>query len=535
MKIFISYSREDSEVVERVSKELKEKNFDIFNADYINSGENFADQIITLIEKTDIILFFYSNHSASSVMVRREIDFALSKHKKVIPVLFPSASKNEWFLSTFENAAYPVLVPDRMDQTAENIVSFIHPSSQEKIQKILQETAYEPDEWDDEEILNRKKSYSRGGFSGPSVGKGGCCLIELLVLILIGGGIHWLFFTSDTSENAPEWENDTISIEEIVNITGDTIASDSVAIGEDVTAADSSGLIIAETDTAKTDSVPNKATTEEELPQQTSPESNYNWIAIILAFLAGSVCTFLLTKIKRNRTNLKVGSDTASRISIDGEVKSEIAARGVYSTHLDKGEYLVDIEETNKSNRHQTYSHTVNSNQCKLLYAKFEEDTEKTEKTIKCFIAGSKALQAERDALRAVTSIMYNKWASKKFRILSYTFEDFERAVVLGGQQQKYNNFIVEEANWALFIINGQVGSITLEEYRKAMNSYKLKGTPKILVMAQKGVENSQNVIEIKREIDKEKQYWNDYQDLNEMKHIFESTLNWDLIEMFNS
>lgn len=57
MKIFISYSREDSEVVERVSKELKEKNFDIFNADYINSGENFADQIITLIEKTDIILF----------------------------------------------------------------------------------------------------------------------------------------------------------------------------------------------------------------------------------------------------------------------------------------------------------------------------------------------------------------------------------------------------------------------------------------------------------------------------------------------
>lgn len=90
-------------------------------------------------------------------MVRREIDFALSKHKKVIPVLFPSASKNEWFLSTFENAAYPVLVPDRMDQTAENIVSFIHSSSQEKIQKILQETAYEPDEWDDEEILNRKK------------------------------------------------------------------------------------------------------------------------------------------------------------------------------------------------------------------------------------------------------------------------------------------------------------------------------------------------------------------------------------------
>lgn len=52
--------------------------------------------------------------------------------------------------------------------------------------------------------------------------------------------------------------------------------------------------------------------------------------------------------------------------------------------------------------------------------------------------------------------------------------------------------------------------------------------------MAQKGSEQNQNVAEIKLEIDKEKQYWNDYQDINEMKYIFESTLNWDLIELFH-
>ena len=155
------------------------------------------------------------------------------------------------------------------------------------------------------------------------------------------------------------------------------------------------------------------------------------------------------------------------------------------------------------------------------------------EKVIKCFIAGSKALQAERDALRAVASIMYNKWSSKNFRILTYTFEDFDRVVVAGGHQTQYNRFISEETDWALFVINEEVGGITLEEFNTAMNSFKKNGCPKILVLAKNTHETNEDIALIKAAITKENQYWTEYSDINELKYIFETTLNWDLINMY--
>ena len=123
------------------------------------------------------------------------------------------------------------------------------------------------------------------------------------------------------------------------------------------------------------------------------------------------------------------------------------------------------------------------------------------EKTIKCFIAGSKSLQRERDALRAAASVLYNRWSSKNFRIL--------------------------------FVIDGSVGGITAEEYRMAMDAYKSKGRPKVLAMARSGSSNDEKVAAIKAEIDREHQYWNDYTDIENLKYTFESALNWSLIEKY--
>lgn len=168
----------------------------------------------------------------------------------------------------------------------------------------------------------------------------------------------------------------------------------------------------------------------------------------------------------------------------------------------------------------------------KMATPKPKEEKPK-EKVIKCFIAGSKALQSERDALRAVASIMYNKWSSKNFRILTYTYEDFDRKIVAGGHQSQYNRFISEEADWALFVINEEIGGITLEEFNTAMDSFKMNGRPKILVMAKNTQESNLEIAAIKAAITEEHQYWSEYSDLSELKHIFEETLNWDLINMY--
>ena len=269
-------------------------------------------------------------------------------------------------------------------------------------------------------------------------------------------------------------------------------------------------------------------------PNHSTSEQPNTWLYVILSFLAGGGMMILFLWIRKSRgKNVKLSSDIASKVSIDGGPQKEIKSRKVFSTHLDKGEYLIDFEDKNNKERHKTFNHTVDSYESKLIFADFESQSPDEGKSIKCFIAGSKTLQAERDALRAVTCVMYNKWASKNFRILSYTFEDFERAAVIGGHQKQYNDFIAKEADWALFIIDGGVGGITVEEYRKAMDAYKKNGKPKILALAKVGSEDNEEVAAIKVEINKEHQYWTDYTDINSMKYIFESTLNWDLIDIF--
>ena len=258
------------------------------------------------------------------------------------------------------------------------------------------------------------------------------------------------------------------------------------------------------------------------------------WLLMLFSFIVGSGLMFLLLRVKKLRKdNIKLSSDIASKISIDGDLQKEIESREVYTTHLEKGEYLIDFEDKKDDNRHKTFNHEVTSKDCKLVFANFLEESSQNGKTIKCFIAGSKTLRQERDALRAVTCVMYNKWDSKNFRILSYTFEDFKKEHTLVPPQELYNKFIEEEADWALFIIDGEIGGITVNEYRVAMDSFKRNGRPKILALAKVGSENNEKVAEIRDEINKEHQYWTDYTDIVSLKYIFESTLNWDLIRMF--
>lgn len=533
--IYAIYSLKDSKLIKGICKGLKNKGINLsLEFDSQNCGEIFANQITTQIENANLILFFYSTHSIASIWIRREVEFAHSRNKKVIPIALSPIVDNEWFRTIFGDIKYPTVDPNRLAWSIEHVAILINQIlcvHKLKLDDLLNESQGTKRS---ESLLKEGKNLHSYNQLRKLIGlhyKGGCFLMFLILLLLcIGGGI-WDFPLGNKSidiAKEPNMQVDTILI------TDDSTAADSVIPDEIIAIVDSFESVV-NVDTFATDSLLSGLISENnQLEGEVTKEKN--WMGLILSFLAGCICTLilLLIKIRCNSKNLKVSSDVPSRVLIDGQIKKEIAARDVYSTHLNKGEYLIDVEEMNKNGRHRTYNHQVNSNECKLLYANFREKTEADEKIIKCFIAGSKALQTERDALRAVTSIMYNKWKSKRFHILSYTFEDFERSVVIGGQQKKYNDFIKEEANWALFIINGQIGRITLEEYNIAIDAYKRNGKPKILVMAQKGSEQNQNVAEIKLEIDKEKQYWNDYQDINEMKYIFESTLNWDLIELFH-
>lgn len=148
-----------------------------------------------------------------------------------------------------------------------------------------------------------------------------------------------------------------------------------------------------------------------------------------------------------------------------------------------------------------------------------------------CFIAGSTALTRERDAIRAVISEINNQ--RKRILISAYTFEDFPISVVKHGPQEKfYNKFLRESTDVAIFIISGEIGEKTINEFDIAYQAYCQSGKPKIYTFCcdvnKEPHEQSEKFRERLKEIN---QYWTPYKSLDELKLKFKNALISELDE----
>ena len=132
--------------------------------------------------------------------------------------------------------------------------------------------------------------------------------------------------------------------------------------------------------------------------------------------------------------------------------------------------------------------------------------------TIKVFIAGSTRLVAERDALRSVIGQMYNKYKEDNLLIEAYSFDDFPREFTEGGHQKLYDEFIRQEANWVVFITDGEIGDKTIWELENAIKAYKSGKRPKLLMYSKpEKTQSSQQMNSFRKLLLEENQYWIDY------------------------
>lgn len=106
--IFVSYSRKDIDVVDKLVGDIHAKTNARCWVDWsgIESGERFTDVIINAIENVDIVLFIMSDNSMSSDYVRMEIDYARNIGKKIIPVVVDGGKLRGWFLFYFGSIDY---------------------------------------------------------------------------------------------------------------------------------------------------------------------------------------------------------------------------------------------------------------------------------------------------------------------------------------------------------------------------------------------------------------------------------------------
>jgi hypothetical protein len=87
-QIFVSYSRKDTEIVDRLLVELYEASHEVWiDRAGIRGGKQWRQQIVTAIDNSDILLLILSPNSIKSDNVRKELDLAEGVKKRVLPIV----------------------------------------------------------------------------------------------------------------------------------------------------------------------------------------------------------------------------------------------------------------------------------------------------------------------------------------------------------------------------------------------------------------------------------------------------------------
>ncbi len=487
--IFISYCRVDSTLAKQITHKLKEFGLNCFlDVETLQLGSNYADTLQSVILESKYIIYIYEENSEDNIWQRRELDLALESGKKVI--------------SLFVNHSNEGIIHSILKKK-----TICHTSIEGVCNNIRKENSYFT-ETDDVPIHNiEDKRWIR---QCRKVKKKGYILLAVIALFVICLLVPFYYIGSPNT------------VPQDMCLTSPCLSKnniDSICVSETLE-RDTVYILFKGDEDRRTKT---KITTLTQY-QDWGATISLNRLLFKLVGLLLGITSMLIVKLYRKKKNIKLSSDVNVSISIDGNPIAKISAGSVFSTHLDKGEYLIDFQSENDA-----HNRIIQKIVDKDTHVVFSEFLNKEEIKFKCFIAGSLALSTERNALIATVSKMYNRWESERFRITSYTFEDFNRDVVPEGQQKLYDKFIENEADWCVFIISNGIGEKTLNEYKVAMSSLKKYGHPKILFLASKEPTKDETLSVIKKEIMDANQYWNTCNNLEHMQSIFRDCLEWDV------
>lgn len=91
-KVFISYSRQDNDVVNGIKTMLDKCGIPCWiDKEGIYSGLNYKEVIVDAIEVAEVIIFMSSANSNKSINVIREMGYAVKNNKTIIPVMLDDA------------------------------------------------------------------------------------------------------------------------------------------------------------------------------------------------------------------------------------------------------------------------------------------------------------------------------------------------------------------------------------------------------------------------------------------------------------
>lgn len=549
--VYISYIREDQHIAHEVASVFSQCGYSVFvDLKELTGDDNFAELLTGRLKSAERVVYIVSEASLSSQWCRREVEYASRHGKEVIPILICSAVREKYLQSWFHsinNRRIIISWDNDGNRQLCSLLSYDVPKTEAESNQaycppnptcVNSPRPYFSDRNFTRENLPQKRSLGVVGW---------IILVDGIVLLIA----LYLFFSTnvtapDESQSSatalPEFPSDVIEDRYVDSILGDnsewvtdTMIADSMLTLEQIGPSQRND---AQNDSIRTsveeplspnivDSRYEKGPDEEF--ETNGGNSGYIWLIALLVVLFG--CMIYGIYIKR-KVRIKLIANKDCTVYVDNENVIELEARRVAFVYLAKGQYYITFSPLSENFDEKSIAVTVDKKDM-LINIDFADVNPTERNTIKCFIAGSTKLEAERNALRSGIAQTHNAWRGKNFEILSFTYEDFDRKVVDGGHQSKYDEFIETEATIAVFIISGEIGEFTISEFEKAMYAFKKGRHPQILVFNDIHAPVHEQAETLAKMVTAQKQYWADYDSINTLKLQFIHTLDWMLIEMF--
>lgn len=547
--IYISYSQADYETARKIVGVIQRQGYPCF-VDYLNldSGK-FDEQIFEAINSSKCFLLLYSQHVESSQFIRREVESALENGIKILPILLSEFEVVSWYKDRFSQINYiricdGVLSLEVIEQLLHGVNCILGESEKKSSIGFSSESMPNcaPSSSNNTEDVDYCPNHAPNRKVYSKRSKLGCLILFAILFAIIGFGIF--FSTWFVGSHSPSSSHEEIECCDSCLVYDDydelefcdTIACDSVEHLTNREQADAPPTVLDSVNTQ--DNGDNQSMAHRGIVcsrNRQSFKTELFFVFVILTFFV--LCGFVIYKYRHaKRKNVKITCNKSAIIHVDGNPVAELEAHKVHTIHLDKGKFIVDFQLISDKSKHETMPVNINKvTEDIIVEGKFHSLLNE-KSTIKVFIAGSTRLVAERDALRSVIGQMYNKYKEDNLLIEAYSFDDFPREFTEGGHQKLYDEFIRKEANWVVFITDGEIGEKTIWELGNAIKAYKSGKRPKILMYSKpEKTQSSLQMTSFRRLLFEENQYWIDYTSLNDIKTSFRDHLQWDLYNLMKS
>ena len=562
--VFISYSRKDTKIVDKICEAFDANGITYFiDRSDIVGGEEFVSVIRSAIEKSNFVLSLCSENSEKSRWVANELMYAESLQKMIYIILLgantATSSKYKFLLSQSQHQIITLSSFNDSDigKTIDRISSiFLKYRNNNGNGKVLSKQKTE--------ILETQPSPEQRSFDTVSpkskISKViviGCFIFIIVILLFIlsrksapscGTSPYDCNEISpyDLEEEATPKRMSSLTDEDFkqeeATYPFDEIVVDSISIVEN--SYDSIDIIGKEFYTPEDLSDECKSSRIVTLYQLKTYYNYYNLYFSVILFIVIILSVVLYRKLNK-KFNVKIHNrNTKNNLSllVDGKFETEIKPLEVVCVKRKKGAYVFTLQMKENDDKVVNINYNFGKhNNNEILPIKLDQELNSEFIMYRCFIGGSTSIVNERNAARAVLSILYNQYEKYNFYITAHTFEDFTNKHKIEGHQYKYDEFIRKKANCTIFIICKYVGPKTLNEYKVAVETYECTDgeRPSIFVYndisENEVIHQDSSIIEFRKLVDSNNAYWRDYQNIEmlmlKMKEDISAELS-DVLEM---